>query len=61
MSHHRRQHIVPGLGFRITSSGFLRGEDVDCGDKDRLFRFAAGVRTGSNYTEACYNLKEVFD
>ena len=61
MSHHRRQHIVPGLGFRITSPEFLREGDVDCGDEDRLFRFTAGVRIRSNYTEACYNLNEVFD
>jgi len=60
MSHHRRQHIVPGLGFRVTSPEFLREGDVDCGDEDRLFRFTAGVEIKSDYTEACYNLDEVF-
>lgn len=60
MSHHRRKHIVPGLGFRITSPELLRERDVDCGDEDRLFRFTAGVEIKSDYTEACYNLDEVF-
>ena len=51
---------MPGLGFRLTSPEILRDGDVKCGDEDRLFRFTAGVEIKSNYTEACYNLDEIF-
>lgn len=60
ISHYRREHIVPGLGFRITSPDLLRDTGIDCSNEDRLYRFTAGVEIKSNYTEACYNLDEVF-
>jgi len=60
MSYRRREHLVPGLGFRLTSPDILRDADIDCGNEDRLYRFTAGVEIKSNYSEACYSLDEVF-
>lgn len=60
MSNGRREHIVPGLGFRITSPELLREADIECSDEHRWSRLTAGVEVKSNYTEACYNLDEVF-
>jgi len=56
----RREHIVPGLGFRITSPESLQVAGIDCSDEDRWSRLTAGIEIKSNYTEACYNLDEVF-
>jgi hypothetical protein len=33
---------------------------VDCSDDDSLSRFTAGVEVRANYTEACYNIQDVF-
>lgn len=52
----RREHVVPGLAFRLTSPDLLAEADLDCSDGNSLSRFTAGVEIKANYTEACYNI-----
>ncbi|KAM0712508.1 hypothetical protein Q7P37_011605 [Cladosporium fusiforme] len=51
-----REHTVPGLEFRITSPDLLE----ECGNDVQPSRYTAGVQIKANYTEACYNIDEVF-
>jgi hypothetical protein len=57
----RREHVVPGLAFRLTSPDLLAEADLDCSDGNSLSRFTAGVEIKANYTEACYNIANIFD
>jgi hypothetical protein len=56
----RREHMVPGLAFRLTSPDLLDNADLDCSDDNGLARFTAGVEIRANYTEACYNIADIF-
>ena len=51
---------MPGLAFRLTSPDLLDNADLDCSDDNGLSRFTAGVEIRSNYTEACYNIANIF-
>jgi hypothetical protein len=52
----RREHTVPGLGFRFTSP---ESTGLDC-DDNRLSDFTAGIEVKANYTESCYNIADIF-
>jgi hypothetical protein len=57
---HRRGHMAPGLAFRLTSPSFLAEADLECSDDSGLSRSTAGVEIRANYTEACYNIADMF-
>jgi len=51
---------VPGLTFRLTSPDVLEETSFDCSDDSVRNRFTAGVEVKANFTEACYNIDDVF-
>lgn len=57
---HRRNHTVPGLGFRLTSPEALEEAVFECGRESNPPRLTAGVEIKANYTEGCYNIDEIF-
>jgi hypothetical protein len=52
--------MAPGLAFRLTSPSFLAEADLECSDDSGLSRSTAGVEIRANYTEACYNIADMF-
>lgn len=48
----RREHIVPGPAFRLSSPNSLVEADLACSNDNSLSRSTAGVEIRSHYAEA---------